>query len=107
MAKYEVKITDEALCDMESIYDYIAQELQVPDIAMNQYNRIAEAILSLDEFPERYELFELEPERTMGIRRMIVDNYLVCYIVDEKAVTVTDVLYGASDIHNRLNYRHN
>lgn len=102
-----MNITDEALCDMESIYDYIAQELQVTDTAMNQYNRIAEAILSLDEFPERYELFELEPERTKGIRRMIVDNYMVCYIVDEETVTITNVLYAASDIHNRLNDRHN
>ena len=98
MTRYEVNITDEAQRDMESIYDYIAQELQVTDTAMNQYNRIAEAILSLDEFPERYELFKLEPERTMGIRRMIVDNYMVCYIVDEETVTITDVLYGASDI---------
>lgn len=102
-----MNITDEALRDMESIYDYIAQGLQVTDTAMNQYNGIAEAILSLDEFPERYELFELEPERTMGIRRMIVDNYMVCYIVDEETVTITNVLYGASDIHNRLNDRHN
>lgn len=38
---------------------------------------------------------------------MIVDNYMVCYIVDEETVTITDVLYGASDIHNRLNDRHN
>lgn len=42
---YEVKITDEALRDMESIYEYIARELMVPDTAFNQYNRIAEVIL--------------------------------------------------------------
>ena len=33
---------------------------------------------------------------------MVIDNYLVCYIVDPDKVTVTDVLYGASNVHARL-----
>ena len=33
-------------------------------------------------------------------------NYLVCYIIDPGVVTVTDVLYGASNIHARLQERH-
>lgn len=37
---------------------------------------------------------------------MIVDNYLVCYLIDSDVVTVTDVLYGASNVHTRLNARH-
>ncbi|MDE6014329.1 MAG: hypothetical protein K2H41_01335 [Acetatifactor sp.] len=44
MTRYTVKITDRALTDMEEIYSYIAIQLQVPEIAMGQYNRIAEAI---------------------------------------------------------------
>lgn len=54
MMKYEVKITDEALEDMEKIYEYIANELLAPESAMGQYNRIAEAILTLDSFPEKF-----------------------------------------------------
>ena len=37
MNQYSVKITDIALDDMESIYNYIALDLQVPDTAMGQY----------------------------------------------------------------------
>ena len=106
MMKYEVKITDEALEDMEKIYEYIANELLAPETAMGQYNRIAEAILTLESFPEKFSLFELEPEHSWGMRRMVVDNYLVCYLVDPGVVTVTDVLYGASNVHVRLNARH-
>ncbi len=62
---------------------------------MGQYNRIADAILTLDTYPDRFGLFECEPEHSMGIHRMIVDNYLVCYVVDLGVFTVTDVLYGA------------
>ena len=63
MKKYEVKITDEALSNMEGIYSYIANDLLSPSNAMGQYNRIAEAILSLDSLPERFEIFDQEPEQ--------------------------------------------
>ena len=96
MDKYEVKITDEALADMEKIYEYIATRLLLaPENALGQYNCIADAILKLDSFPDRFALFELEPEHSWGLRRMVVDNYLVCCMVDPGVVTVTDVLFGA------------
>lgn len=107
MEKYTVNITREALADMEEIYHYIAVELLAPENALGQYNRIADAILTLSEYPDRFGLFETEPEHSLGIHRMVVDNYLVCYIIDPETVTVTDVLYGASDVHNRLQTRHN
>ena len=106
MQRYVVKITDEALSDMEQIDEYIACELLSPENAMGQYNRIAEAILTLDSFPERHALFELEPEHSWGMRKMVIDNFLVCYMVDPGVVTVTDVLYGASNVHARLAERH-
>ena len=106
MQVYEVRITDDALKDMESLYDYIATELMAPQSAAGQYNRIAEAVLSLDRFPDRFGVFECEPERSLGIHKVAVDNYLVCYVVEPGIVTVTDVLYGASDIHARLIERH-
>jgi toxin ParE1/3/4 len=106
MNKYNVNITNEALADMDKLYEYIAIVKQAPENALGQYNRIADAILTLDEFPDRFGLFDLEPEHSMGIHRMVVDNYLVCYVINPGVVTVTDVLYGASDIHNRLKERH-
>lgn len=77
-----------------------------PENAMRQYNRLAEAILTLDSFPARYGLFECEPEHSMEIHKMIVDHYLVCYIIDSHVVTVIAVLYGASDIQQRLQERY-
>ena len=107
MNTFTVQITDEALLDMEEIYNYIAVDLFLPDSALEQYNRIAQAILSLDIFPERCPLFENEPEHTLGIRKLIIDNYIICFIIDSENVTVTDVLYGASNLHNKLVNRHN
>ena len=102
MKQYRVLVTDEALNDMESIYEYIAEELLAPNTAMGQYNRIADAIETLDQMPERIKLMESEPEKTRGLRKLIVDNYAVFFIIADDIVIVTNVLYGASDIENRL-----
>lgn len=70
MKQYVVRITDRALADMEEIYNYIAIQLQAPENAMGQYNRIAEAIEELYVFPERVKLMESEPERIMRLRQL-------------------------------------
>lgn len=102
MDKYKVQITNEALSDMEEIYRYIAEKLKSPENALGQYDRIADEILSLNVFPERYRTVDFEPEHSAGLRRMLVDNYSVFYVVRGKCVIVTAVLYSASDIEQRL-----
>lgn len=102
MEFYKIHITDEALNDMESIYEYIAEELLAPDTAMGQYNRIADAIETLNQMPERIKVMESEPEKTRGLRKLIIDNYAVFFFIAENKVIITNVLYGASDIENRL-----
>lgn len=102
MKMYKVEITREALTDMEQLYNHIAYVLLSPENAMGQYNRIADAILRLDEMPERFRVMDSEPEHSRGLRRMLVDNYSVFYIIEEERVVVTDVLYTPSDIGRRL-----
>ena len=102
MEQYKVEITKEALQDMQDIYDYIAIELLSPENAMGQYNRIADEILTLDIFPQRYRIMDSEPAKQMELRRMLVDNYSVFYTIRDDKVIVTDVLYTALDIEARL-----
>lgn len=102
MEQYVVRITDRALADMEEIYNYIAIQLQAPENAMGQYDRIAEAIEGLHVFPERVKLMESEPERLMGLRQLVIDNYSVFYVIEDMDVIVTRVLYSAMDISGRL-----
>ena len=58
---------------------------------MKQYNRIADEILTLDTFPERFRIMDSEPEKRMELRRMLVDNYKACYTIRDERVIVTDV----------------
>lgn len=53
MKRYSVRISSKALKDMEDMYDYIVNVLLEPKYAMNQYDRIANSILSLELMPGR------------------------------------------------------
>jgi plasmid stabilization system protein ParE len=102
MKRYKIQITEKALSDMEEIYNYIAEQLQAPEAAMGQYNRIADAVEALDTFPERVKLMETEEERTLGLRQMQVDHFSVFFHIREERVIITNVLYSPSDISKRL-----
>lgn len=100
--RYNVMITASALADMEAIYNYIAVELLNPDAALGQYERIAETVKSLQEFPGRCKLFDSPQLRALGMRRITVDNYTVIFMIHGEDVVVTHVMYSASDINFRL-----
>ncbi|GBF33739.1 hypothetical protein DCCM_2849 [Desulfocucumis palustris] len=102
MKQYKIQITYIAISDMEEIYYYIAEQLQAPETAMEQYNRIADAIETLDTYPERVKLMETEEERALELRQMPVDNFSVFFHIREDRVIITNVLYSASDIAKRL-----
>ena len=46
---YTIKITDQADNDIRNIYEYIAYELQSPEKASGQLDRIEKCIMSLDD----------------------------------------------------------
>lgn len=68
----------------------------------DQYNRIAEAIEILYIFPEGAKIMDTEPERMMGLRQLVVDNYSAFYMIEDLQVIVIRVLYSAMDISREL-----
>ena len=102
MKTYNVKVTDAALADMEEIYNYIAFTLLSPANAIAQYDRIVEAILSLNILPERFKVMNFTGKELENLRRMPVDNFSVFYVITDDSIIVTNVLYSASDISQRL-----
>lgn len=99
---YNVVYSPEALSDLKDIYAYIAQELMVPDTALNQVNRIRKEIRSLDFMPSRYALVDWEPWKSMGMHKVPVDNFVVFYTVDSDSMTVViiRIVYGGRDIES-------
>lgn len=102
MIQYKIEISRAAWADMESIYDHIAYMLAAPENAKKQYLRIEAGILSLRELPERIKLVDFEPERSEGLRKLLVDHYSVFFVIEDKTVIITNILYSASDVEQRL-----
>ena len=101
---YTIKITDQADNDIRNIYEYIAYELQSPEKASGQLDRIEKCIMSLDDMPERYRFYDREPWKSRGLHIVPVDNYCVLYIVDndDRTVSIMRVMYGGRDIDVQL-----
>ena len=102
MKRYDVEISEQAEKDIRGIYAYIAEDLQSPEYAEGQLDRIETAIYKLDKFPERFRPYDKEPWKSLGVRMLIIDNYVALYIVEEEQVTMIRVMYGGRDIEAQL-----
>lgn len=99
MSKFNIEITEPAEKDIYEIRRYITEELLEASIAKKVINKIGETIISLEEYPLRHSLVIDERLSELGIRKILIDNYVIFYIVDEKLKTVTiiRILYGKRD----------
>lgn len=104
MGRYSIEITEPAENDLSEVGLYISKELLEPNIAKKIVNKIGEEILTLEELPLRHALVGDEILASQGIRKIIIDNYIVFYIVKEerKKVTVLRILCGRRDWMNLL-----
>jgi len=102
---WRVDYADDAIQDLQAIYDYISMTLQEPDIAEKQTNRIMDAADTLDHMPLRHRLYDNEPWRSRGLRVLPVDNYIIFYLPNEakNTVTIIRIMYGGRDIEKQLN----
>ena len=76
---WDVQFTDQARRDLRDILDYISYELQEPQVAVNLVRSITKEILSLDQMPMRYRLYEEEPWKSQGLRCFPIQNSLIFY----------------------------
>ncbi len=101
---FDLEISAQAEIDLRNVYEYIAYELQSPVNARRQLKRLEDSICSLEQLPERFREYEIEPWHSRGLRIMPVDNFCVFYIPDSKnaLVTVIRIMYGRQDMENQL-----
>lgn len=97
--RYEVKLTAQAIEQIEETVQYISKTLLEPETARKWADILQSEIGKLDSMPSRYPLTEEAPWHAKGIRKMPVRGFLVYYLVDEerKAVWIMAVIYGRRD----------
>ncbi len=93
-----------ARIDPDAFFAYITEVLCEKEIAVRMISLLQKNILSLDEMPGRYKLYENESWKSCGMHMMRVKKYLVFYTVDEesKTVNIIRVLYGSRDLDAAL-----
>ncbi len=99
---YRVIYAPQAVDDLRDIYFYIAKSLQAPDTARNQVSRIRMEIRSLDFMPMRYSVVDWTPWKGRNMRHFPVDHFVVFYLVDPDAMTVSiiRIVYGGRDLRH-------
>lgn len=97
--RYEVKLTAQAIEQIQEIVQYISHILLVPEAARKWADTLQSEIAKLDSMPTRYPLIEEAPWHTKGIHKMPFKNFLVYYLIDEdkKTIWITAVIYGRRD----------
>nr|WP_315988574.1 type II toxin-antitoxin system RelE/ParE family toxin [Desulforamulus aquiferis] len=88
-----------ARIDLGYMIDYLSE--YSPETSLKQYDRVIGKINTLKEFPFMCGEYPIE---VMGFRyrRMVIDKYLVFYIVKEQIVEIHRILYAKMDVTKQL-----
>lgn len=100
MNKYKVKINPKAIRELDSIYEYIANEKLNPENAKGQVERIKKAILNLDTFPQSHQERNEGRYAGKGYCQLLIDNYIAIFRIDEinKTVYVVTIQYQGRNL---------
>jgi toxin ParE1/3/4 len=93
-----VSLTEQAKRDLRDIYEYIAFTLLEPGVAKKLMHRILQKLGMLGESSGNYPVYQEEPWKTRGLRRINIGNYSGFYLVAKNEVQVIRILYGGRDI---------
>ena len=99
-SKFSLQYTASFDEDLRNIYKYIAHNLQNPEAASEQVDRIMLATTSIALFPKAY---RVRGNNRYGkeVRFFPVDNYVIIYSVDDAnyIVNILRVLYGRRNMN--------
>jgi len=97
--RYSLFIYPKAEQDMESIFDYISQDLYAPESAIKIINKFYTALENVRCFPISCPLTSNIAVKDRNIRKLCVENYIIFYRTNEvmKRIEVVRVLYGMSN----------
>jgi addiction module RelE/StbE family toxin len=94
-----IVILSRAAQDLEDVVDYLSQFYT--STAIRQYDRIISRIKELTHFPNKYEEYGAGHYR-FSYRRMIVDDYLIFYVVLDDTIEIHRIQHGKRDIGKYL-----
>ena len=94
--EYKVKLADQFLEEFEEICDYISNKLKNIDASNRLREKVIYNILLLENSPRMCTEIEKVDRTERQYRRLIVNNYVILYTIDEteKIVYIVHIYYG-------------
>ena len=92
MDKYKIRIYSSAKMDLKDIISYL--NTLSPQVSMKYYGMIVENISNLAVMPERCSFVRDVALKAKGYRYMIVENYLVLFVIKADTVQIHRIIYG-------------
>ena len=80
--------------DLIDIKRYIKYNLQEPNTAQKLITKIKREIDSLKDNPEMYSIIDDDIIKRFKIRKLVVDNYIVFYRINDENIQIVRVMYG-------------
>ena len=96
---YEIEFTEDCREEIDEIYEYISEKLVAENSAKKKKKKMRDAIMDLSESPNLYMKIEKKDKLKREYRRIVIDNFVVLYTVDEsnKKVYIAHMYYGRRD----------
>lgn len=99
MKKYKIVLLPSAKRDLSDMVDYLSQFY--PATALKKYDRIIEKIGLLQDMPNMCEEYPTAVSE-YNYRKMVVDDYLVFYVVINDTVEIHNIINGKFDVSKYL-----
>jgi len=98
--KYEIQYLEIAKNDLDLIFEYILNDN--PSSAIEILNEIDDNVSKLAVFPKLGKLPKDDKLKATGYRILVINNYLVFYVITEDFVEIHRVLHSSRDYNNLL-----
>ena len=85
--------------EIDEIYEYISEKLVAENSAKKLMRKMRNAVMDLSESPNLYMKIEKKDKLKREYRRIVIDNFVVLYTVEEssKKVYIAHMYYGRRD----------
>ena len=101
--KHEVRLSKEALDNIEATADYIRTEYADSHAAEQYVERVFNTIKSLGDFPRRVKLTSPELGNSCGLRYLTSGNQAIIFqILEDNTVWIDAVWYSGRDVMTKL-----
>lgn len=99
---YKINFISNAEEDLKNILDYISLHLSNKKASNDFYHKLMSKLEYLIDNPFIYEEINDPNLKLRGYRKIVIDNYILLYSINEDTVNIARIFYGKQNYVNIL-----